>query len=190
MNRGVSTVSWSGNRVRFSETELQGAYLIELDRHEDNRGFFARVWCQKEFAEHGLAPAVVQANISFNAMAGTLRGMHYQSVPYEEAKLVRCTRGGIYDVMVDLRPHSLTYKHWIGVELTAENYTMLYVPTGFAHGFITLHDSTEVSYLVSEAYMPGAERGMRWNDPAVGINWPRPVEVISEKDASWPYLSE
>lgn len=179
-----------GSRVRFRETELRGAYRIELDKLEDSRGFFARVWCQKEFEEHSLVSAVVQANTSFNTRAGTLRGMHYQVAPYEETKLVRCVRGGIYDVIVDLRPESLTFKHWTGVELTAANYNMLYVPAGFAHGFITLEDNTEVTYLVSEAYVPGAERGLRWNDPAFGIEWPRPVELISAKDADWPDFSE
>lgn len=172
--------------MKFHQTELQGAYRIELDKLEDSRGFFARFWCQKEFEQHNLVSTVVQANTSFNTRAGTLRGMHYQAAPYEETKLVRCSRGGIYDVIVDLRPDSLTFKRWTAVELTADNYNMLYVPAGFAHGFITLEDNTEVTYLVSEAYTPGAERGLRWNDPVFGIVWSRPVEVISEKDAGWP----
>lgn len=176
--------------MRFRETELQGAYLIELDKLEDSRGFFARVWCQKEFDEHNLVPVVVQANTSFNTKAGTLRGMHYQAAPYEETKLVRCVRGGIYDVIIDLRPESATFKRWIGVELNEANYHMLYVPGGFAHGFISLEDSTEVTYLVSEAYVPGAERGLRWNDPAFAIEWPRPAEVISAKDSNWPDFNE
>lgn len=172
--------------MKFTETELPGAFVIELDRLEDSRGFFARSWCSKEFEEHGLAPVVVQANVSYNARAGTLRGMHYQIAPYEETKLVRCTRGALYDVIVDLRPDSATYKRWIGVELTQTNYRMLYVPAGFAHGFITLEDDTDANYFVSQAYTPGAERGLRWNDPAFGIEWPREVEVISDKDAAWP----
>lgn len=176
--------------MRFHETELRGAYLIDLDKLEDGRGFFARVWCEKQFEDHGLVPKVVQANTSFNNKAGTLRGMHYQAAPFQETKLVRCTRGAIYDVIVDLRPGSSTYKRWIGMELTAENYAMLYVPVDFAHGFITLQDDTEVNYLVSEPYTPGAERGLRWNDPQVGIDWPRPVAVISDKDAAWPDFAE
>jgi dTDP-4-dehydrorhamnose 3,5-epimerase len=172
--------------MKFHETELQGAFVIELDKMEDNRGFFARSWCQQEFEEHGLVPRVVQANLSFNDKAGTLRGMHYQISPYEETKLVRCTRGALYDVILDLRPESPTYKRWIGVELTEQNYKMLYVPASFAHAFITLEDNTEAAYFVSEAYTPGAERGLRWDDPTFGITWPRSVEVISGKDANWP----
>ena len=171
--------------MRFHETELPGAYLIELDKRADSRGFFARVWCEREFADHGLVSKVVQANTSFNHKAGTLRGMHFQAAPFQETKLVRCTLGAIYDVIVDLRPDSPTYKRWIGAELTASNYSMLYVPADFAHGFITLRDNTEVNYLVSEAYVPGAERGLRWNDPEIGIDWPRSVDVISDKDAAW-----
>lgn len=166
--------------------ELAGAFLIALDRHEDMRGSFARVWCEKEFTEQGLVAQVVQANSSFNYKAGTLRGMHYQAAPHRETKLVRCTRGALFDVIVDLRPESPTYRHWTGVELTADNDRMLYVPVDFAHGFITLENNTEVNYLVSEAYAPGVERGLRWDDPAIGIDWPRPVMVISEKDAAWP----
>ena len=172
--------------MKFHETELQGAYLIEVEKREDERGFFARTWCETEFKEHGLVARVVQANTSFNARAGTLRGMHYQRAPHQETKLVRCTRGAIYDVIVDLRPHSRTYKRWLGVELTVSNGSMLYLPADFAHGFITLADTTEVAYLVSEAYTPGAEAGLRWDDPQFNIDWPRPVEVISDRDAGWP----
>jgi len=175
--------------VKFHETELDGAYIIELEKLEDNRGFFARTFCQKELEDHGLARRVAQANVSFNAMAGTLRGMHYQLAPYEETKLIRCTRGALYDVIVDLRPDSATYKRWIGVELTVKNYKMLYVPANFAHGFITLEDSTEAIYFVSEFYTPGSERGLRWDDSQLNIKWPRSVAVISEKDASWPDFS-
>ena len=176
--------------MKFQETELPGAYVIELDRVEDRRGFFARVWCEKEFAEHGLVPRWVQANTSLNHKAGTLRGMHYQAAPFQATKLVRCTRGALYDVIVDLRLDSATYKRWIGVELTAGNYRMLYVPADFAHGFITLEDHTEVTYLVSQPYKPGAERGLRWNDPQFSIDWPRGVDVISEKDAAWADFAE
>jgi dTDP-4-dehydrorhamnose 3,5-epimerase len=176
--------------VKFHETELQGAYFIDIEKHEDERGFFARTWCEKEFKDRGLVARVVQANTSFNSRAGTLRGMHYQLAPYQETRLVRCTRGALYDVIVDLRPDSPTYKRWIGVELTATNYRMLYVPADFAHGFITLEDNTEAAYLVSESYTPGAVRGLRWDDPQFNIEWPRPVEVISDKDASRPDFVE
>jgi dTDP-4-dehydrorhamnose 3,5-epimerase len=175
--------------VKFHDAGLHGACIIELEMHKDERGFFARTWCQKEFEDQGLVARVVQANTSFNNRAGTLRGMHYQLAPYQETKLIRCTRGALYDVIVDLRPDSLTYMRWIAVELTAENGRMLYVPADFAHGFITLEDNTEVNYLISEAYTPGAEGGLRWNDPDIGIEWPRPVEVMSEKDANWPDFS-
>ncbi len=170
----------------FHETKLEGAFVIELEKRADTRGFFARGWCQKEFEDHGLVAQVVQANISYNRKKGTLRGMHYQVAPVEETKLVRCVRGGIYDVIIDLRPESPTYKQWIGVALTAENYKMLYVPENFAHGLQTLEDDTEVIYQVSQFYTPGAERGMRWNDPAFRIEWPQDIEVISDKDADWP----
>jgi dTDP-4-dehydrorhamnose 3,5-epimerase len=172
--------------VIFQQTELQGAFLIQLDKITDHRGFFDRAWCEKEFAEHGLTAVVHQANVSFNIKAGTLRGMHYQMEPYGEAKTVRCTQGAIYDVIIDLRKDSPTYKRWFGAELTADNFTMLYVPENFGHGFLTLTDNTEVTYQVSEFYTPGAERGIRYNDPAIGIHWPQTVQVISEKDAGWP----
>jgi len=176
--------------VLFHETRLEGAFVIELEKREDTRGFFARGWCQKEFEDHGLVAQVVQANVSYNRKKGTLRGMHYQVAPVEETKLVRCVRGGIYDVIIDLRPESPTYKQWMGVELTAENYKMLYVPENFAHGLQTLEDDTEVIYQVSQFYTPGAERGIRWNDPAFRIEWPQDIEVISDKDADWPdYMS-
>ena len=172
--------------MKFHDTELPGAYIIELEKLEDERGFFARTWCQKEFEDQGLVARVVQANTSFNTRAGTLRGMHYQVAPYQETKLIRCTRGALHDVIIDLRPDSSTYKRWTAVELTASNDKMLYVPGDFAHGFITLENNTEAIYLVSEAYTPGAEGGLRWDDPEFGIEWPRPVEVISAKDAGWP----
>lgn len=170
----------------FTETKLPGAYLIDVEKREDHRGFFARAWCQREFEEHHLVPRVVQANISFNKQKGTLRGMHYQLAPHAETKLVRCVRGALYDVIIDLRPDSSTYMQWLGVELTAEDYRMLFVPEGFAHGFQTLVDNTEATYQVSQFYTPGAEGGVRYDDPAFGIEWPIDVQVISDKDRSWP----
>lgn len=169
----------------FEETTLKDAFIIKLEEFGDERGFFARAWCQKEFEKQGLENRIAQANLSFNLRKGTLRGMHYQVSPYEETKLVRCFRGAIYDVIVDLRPSSPTYGQWIGVELTAQNRWALFVPRGFAHGFQTLEDETEVFYQVSEFYTPGAERGARYNDPTFAIEWPLPVSVISDKDATW-----
>ncbi|MCC9135034.1 dTDP-4-dehydrorhamnose 3,5-epimerase [Pontibacter silvestris] len=166
----------------FTETKLKGAYIIELKKIEDERGFFARAWCQNEMTEHGLADRVLQTNVSFNPKKGTLRGMHYQVKPHEESKLVRCTRGAIFDVIIDLRVSSDSYKQWLGVKLTADNYRMLYVPEGFAHGYLTLEDNTEVTYQVSEFYTPGAEQGIRWNDPAFRIEWPLEPQLVSEKD--------
>ncbi|NJN15544.1 MAG: dTDP-4-dehydrorhamnose 3,5-epimerase [Oscillochloris sp.] len=173
----------------FSETELSGAYTIDIQKFEDDRGFFARTWCAKTFAEHGLKAEIAQANMSYNRLKGTLRGMHFQRPPHAEVKIIRCTRGAIYDVIIDLRPDSATYKRWIGVELTAENYRMLYVPEGFGHGFQTLADDTEVAYNVTAFYTPGAEGGVRYNDPAFGIAWPLPVTVISPKDTAWADFS-
>ncbi len=170
----------------FHETDVKDAYIIELELRSDERGFFARSYCANEFAEHGLEPAVVQANVSYNHKAGTLRGMHYQLPPAAETKLVRCTSGAIHDVIVDLRPESPTYMRHVGVDLTAENRLALYVPRMFAHGYITLTDGAEVTYQVSEFYTPGKERGIRFDDPALGITWPREVAVISEKDRGWP----
>ncbi len=172
--------------MRFIPTELKDAYIIEPEPREDNRGFFARVWAQDEFAAHGLVDRVVQMNLSYNRVAGTLRGMHFQHAPYAETKLVRCIRGAIYDVIIDLRPDSPTFKRWIGVRLTAANRLALYVPEGFAHGFQTLEDETEVFYQVSQFYTPSAEGGVRYDDPAFGIEWPLPVTEMSEKDKRWP----
>jgi dTDP-4-dehydrorhamnose 3,5-epimerase len=172
--------------VIFNETKLKPACSIELEKQEDERGFFARSWCEQDFQERGLNPRLVQCNVSFNRMKGTLRGMHYQAAPYEEAKLVRCTRGAIYDVIVDLRPSSQTFKQWVGIELTAENHRMLYVPEGFAHGFQTLCDETEVFYQMSEFYHPECARGVRWNDPAFNIIWPVEEKIISARDTSYP----
>lgn len=169
----------------FIETELRDAYIIELERREDNRGFFARTWCQQEFADHGLVDRIVQANLSYNRTRGTLRGMHFQRAPHAEAKVIRAVRGAIYDVIIDLRPDSPSYKRWIGVELTADNRRALYVPEGFAHGFQTLADDTDVLYEMSAFYAPLAADGLRYNDPAFGISWPLPVSVISEKDMYW-----
>jgi dTDP-4-dehydrorhamnose 3,5-epimerase len=173
----------------FTETELPGAFLVDLKRLEDERGFFARSFCKQEFTEHGLDPCVAQCNISFNRFKGTLRGMHFQMPPHAEAKLVRCTRGVLYDVIVDLRPASSTYLRWIAVELTAENRKALYVPQGLAHGFQTLEDETEVFYQMSEFFAPDFARGFHYADPDVGVSWPIPVNVISEKDRLLPYLS-
>ena len=170
----------------FSEGPLSGPYVIDLEKHRDSRGFFARAYCQREFAEHGLAQDMVQTNVSFSEKRGTLRGMHYQNPPHQEAKLIRCTRGRLYDVIVDVRPGSDTYGQWMGVELSAESHRMFYVPEGFAHGFLTLEDETEAVYQVSAFYAPGAEQGLRYDDPALGIEWPAAVRVISEKDRSWP----
>lgn len=170
----------------FTETKLAGAYIIDIEPRRDERGFFTRTWCRREFEEHGLNPTVVQANLSHNIRRGTLRGMHYQLPPYGETKLVRCVRGAIYDVIIDLRPESPTFGQWVGVELTEDNYRMLYVPEQFAHGFQTLTDDADVAYQVSEFYTPGAERGIRYNDPAFAIEWPLEVTVISQKDQNWP----
>ncbi|MEX2541130.1 MAG: dTDP-4-dehydrorhamnose 3,5-epimerase [Trueperaceae bacterium] len=169
----------------FSETPLTGAFVIDLDRREDERGFFARSFCMHEFLEHGLESFTAQCNLSFNHQAGTLRGMHYQLPPAAEAKLVRCTRGAIFDVIIDLRPDSPTRLQHFGVRLDDENRRALYVPPQFAHGYQALTAGAEVSYQVSEFYTPGQERGLRYDDPAFGIEWPLEVTVISEKDASW-----
>lgn len=170
----------------FKETKLKGAYIIELEPLEDERGFFARSFCRKEFEEQGLNFSIVQCNLSYNKRKGTLRGMHYQIAPHEEAKLVSCIRGAIYDVIIDLRPNSSTYRQWFAVELTAENYKMLYIPAGFAHGFQTLEGNTVVFYQMSEFYHPECARGVRWNDPAFGIVWPDDIRVISDRDRQYP----
>jgi dTDP-4-dehydrorhamnose 3,5-epimerase len=169
----------------FTETKLKGTYRIDLDLRKDDRGFFARSFCQQEFAAHGLNKIIAQSNVSYNAKKGTLRGMHFQIAPKAEAKLVRCTRGAIYDVIVDLRPRSQTYCAWTAVELTAENGRMLYIPEGFAHGFQTLEDDTEVFYQMFEFYSPEHARGVRWDDPSFGIIWPLTDPIISEKDKSY-----
>lgn len=170
----------------FIKTELEGAWLLDINKLEDKRGFFARSFCQHEFIDHGMNPQIAQCNVSYNIKKGTLRGMHFQANPFQEAKLVQCTQGAIYDVIIDLRPGSPTYKKHLGVELSAQEYRMLYIPEGFAHGFLTLEDHTNVFYLMSEFYAPEAARGFRWNDPAFDIAWPGKVEVISERDAAYP----
>jgi len=172
--------------VQFTRTHLPHAYVIDLDRRADDRGYFARAYCEREFAERGLTPRFVNTNLSRTRRRGTLRGMHYQRPPHAEAKLVRCTRGAIYDVIIDLRPESATRRQWLGVELTADNHRQLYVPEGFAHGFVTLTDDTEVTYQVSAFFAPEAEAGVRWDDPAFGIEWPLPVVEMSDKDRNWP----
>jgi dTDP-4-dehydrorhamnose 3,5-epimerase len=175
--------------MRFRETKLPGVVEIDLEPHSDARGFFARGWCQEEFEKHNLNSKVVQCNVSFNVRKGTLRGIHYQGAPYPESKLVRCTMGAIYDVVVDLRPQSPSFRDWIGVSLTAVNRHMVFVPEGCGHGFLTLEDNTEVFYQMSEFYHPGLARGVRWNDPAIQIVWPAAVEVISERDRTYAGLA-
>jgi len=170
----------------FTETKLPSAFTIEPERLEDDRGFFTRSWCCREFEAHGLNPRLVQCDISFSRKRGTLRGMHYQVAPFWEVKLVRCTRGSIYDAIIDLRPESPTFKEHVGVILSAENHKMLYVPEGFAHGFVTLEDRTEVFYQMSEFYSPAHGRGVRWNDPTFNISWPLIPTVVSERDRTYP----
>lgn len=174
----------------FKETELQGAFIIDLQPHADDRGFFARGFCQEEFATHGLKPVVAQANFTFNTKSGTLRGMHFQCPPAAETKLVRCMRGGILDIIVDLRPESPTYLKHVSVELTEDNLRALYVPERFAHGYQTLADNTVTSYQVGEFYTPNAEGGLLYDDPALGLKWPLPISAISEKDCAFqPYTN-
>ena len=172
--------------MEFSATPLPGAYLVRIKKITDDRGFFGRGWCRDEFAAHGLNPNMVQLNVGFSHRSGTLRGLHYQRQPHEEAKFVRCTRGAIFDVVVDLRDDSPTRGQWYGVELTAESGTMLYAAEGFAHGYQTLSDDTEMYYLTSAPYAAQAATGVRYDDPAFGIEWPIPVAVISEADRTWP----
>jgi dTDP-4-dehydrorhamnose 3,5-epimerase len=173
----------------FTQTNIKGAFIIDVKRIEDERGFFGRAFCQNEMKEQGLNPVVAQTNISHNKLKGTLRGLHFQEAPHEESKLVRCTRGRLFDVLVDLRKGSETFCQWFGTELSADSFRMLYVPEGCAHGFITLEDNTDIMYQVSAFYAPGAERGLRWNDPAFGIEWPMEPVVISEKDQNQPLFN-
>ena len=172
----------------FQETKLKGAFIVELDKHEDERGFFARAFCAREFEEHGLCTQMVQANLSFSQKKGTLRGMHYQVPPASEPKFIRCVSGAVWDVIVDMRPDSPTYLEHIGVELSAENRKAIYVPDMFAHGNQALTDNAELLYLMGEYFTPGCARGLRYDDPALGIQWPQPVSVILEKDMAWPLL--
>jgi dTDP-4-dehydrorhamnose 3,5-epimerase len=176
--------------MKFTETTLKGAFIIDIERKEDSRGFFARAFCQKEFESHGLKPIIAQANLAFNNKKGTVRGMHFQYPPAAETKLVRCTRGAIVDIIVDLRPESPTYLDHIAVELSEDNQRSLYVPERFAHGYQVLRDKTETSYQVGEFYTPGSEGGLRHDDPRLGLHWPLPVTVISDKDAMWKLLDD
>jgi dTDP-4-dehydrorhamnose 3,5-epimerase len=172
--------------MKFIKTPLDGAYLIELEPIADERGFFARSWCHEEFLSHGLNPNLAQCSISFNKKKGILRGMHYQEEPYQEAKLVRCYSGAIYDVILDLRPTSPSHRKWFSAELTATNRTMIYLPKGFAHGFQTLADNCELFYQISESYKPECTRGVRWNDPTFAIEWPSADRIMSDRDRSFP----
>jgi len=173
--------------MEFEKTRLDGLYFLEQEKREDDRGFFARTWCAAEFEKHGLNPVLSQCSVSYNKKKGTLRGMHFQKAPHAEAKVVLCTNGAVYDVLIDLRPGSTTFKQWLGVELTRENRRMVYIPEGFAHGFQTLADETEVYYHISVPFEPSAASGVRWNDPAFGIKWPEVKErVLSPKDQAFP----
>lgn len=169
----------------FSSTKLPGVFLIDIEQKSDNRGFFSRTLCEEELARKGLVSRFVQTSISFNTKAGTLRGMHWQVPPHEETKIVRCTQGRVWDVAVDLRPDSPTYKQWVGVELSAENHRSIYIPAGFAHGFVTLEDDSEMLYSISAFYHPECSNGARWDDGAFGIEWPVKPGVIAEKDLTW-----
>lgn len=193
MNKAESSLFRSLNRklskpMIFTETKLSGAFIIDPKRIDDERGFFARTWCQREFVEHGLSVEFSQCNVSFNIRCGTLRGMHYQIEPHPEIKLVRCTAGAIYDVIVDLRPASPTFKQWVAVELTARNQRALYIPAGMAHGFQTIEDESEVFYQMSEFYYPDLARGVRWDDPVFGIVWPIKGKIISKRDQALPFF--
>jgi len=176
--------------MHFTETDIAGARVIDPSPHQDDRGRFMRAWCAREFADHGIDFVPVQANMGFSLGKGTVRGMHFQTEPALEAKLVRCTRGAMFDVVLDLRPASLSYGKWHGTELTAENGRMVYVPEGCAHGYQTLEESTEMHYMASEYYTPSAARGVRFDDPAFGIRWPLPVAVVSEQDRNWPLVRQ
>jgi len=172
--------------MRFEKTKIPGLFVIEMERREDHRGFFARSWCQQEFSQQGLSSRVVQINVGYTAKAGGLRGMHFQAVPNAEAKTARCTQGAIFDVAVDLRPESTTFKQWFGAELSATNHRMLHIPEGCAHGYQTLADETEMEYLTTAYYSPQDASGVRFDDPEFGIVWPLPVSSISDADKSWP----
>lgn len=176
--------------MRYTETPIAGAWLLDIEPQQDARGFFARTVCREEFTRHGLNGEIMQQSISWNALKGTLRGMHYQAPPHGEEKLVRVTRGVVFDVIVDIRPDSPSRRRWFGVELSAENRRQIYIPRGVAHGFQTLVDETEVLYEMTAAFQPAAARGLRWNDPALGIRWPLSVTVLSAQDAGWPLLTD
>jgi dTDP-4-dehydrorhamnose 3,5-epimerase len=179
-----------GRDVKFVETALRDVYVVELEPNVDERGFFARSWCSREFAEHGMAAAFVQENVGYSTEAGTMRGLHYQEAPFAEAKLVRCTSGAVWDVAVDVRPDSATFAESVGVELNRYDQRMLYVGEGCAHGYITLTSEAEVTYLTSQFYEPDAARGLRYDDPALRIPWPVEARVVSDRDRSWPLLTE
>ncbi len=174
--------------MQFIETPIAGAWIIDPVPHDDDRGRFLRAWCAREFAQHGLCFSPVQANMGFSIQRGTVRGMHYQGAPVPEAKLMRCTRGSIFDVLVDLRPDSGSFHRWFGLELNADNARMLYIPEGCAHGYQTLEDDTEIYYLTSGYYFPASAGGVRFDDPAFGIRWPLPVRAVSEQDRNWPLI--
>ena len=174
--------------MRFTDTDVAGAKVIDPTPHQDDRGRFMRAWCSKEFVEHGIKFVPLQANMGLSVRKGTVRGMHFQEAPALEAKLVRCTRGAMFDVVLDLRQESPSYRKWYGVELSAENGRMLYVPEGCAHGYQTLEESTEMYYMASEFYTPNAARGARFDDPAFGIQWPLAASVVSEQDRNWPLV--
>jgi dTDP-4-dehydrorhamnose 3,5-epimerase len=178
-----------GFHLIFKETEIKGAFLIEPEKSQDQRGYFARIWCQRELAAHGLDSRLAQCSVSYNRKRATLRGMHYQVAPHQESKLVRCIRGAIHDVIIDLRPESETFKCHFATQLSAANHEMLYIPEGFAHGFQTLEDDTEILYLISQFHAPESARGVRWNDPAFAIAWPPGDRIISDRDRTYPDFS-
>lgn len=172
--------------MKFTKAPIEGAYIIEVNRIGDDRGYFGRLWCQKEFENHGLIANICQSNVGFSKSAGTLRGLHYQVAPHQEVKIVRCSRGAMFDVILDLRPDSSTYKQWFGMELSEDNASMLYVPEGCATGYLTLRDNTEMYYHATEFYHPESATGVRYDDPAFGITWPGEITTISDNDISWP----
>lgn len=176
--------------MKFIQTPLEGAYVVELEKREDERGFFARAFCVDEFAEHGLKTEIKQSNLSGSVQKGTTRGLHYQVAPMAEVKFIRCIKGSVFDVLVDMRPESPTYKQWFGLELSEQNQTAIYIPEGFAHGHQTLEDNSQIMYLTTQVYSPEHERGIRWNDPAIGVEWPLEPTVVSDKDQSWPLLDK
>jgi dTDP-4-dehydrorhamnose 3,5-epimerase len=178
------------DRLIFTETPLPGSYVIDVEKINDHRGYFARVWCERELRQHGLKTNLAQSNVGFSHRRGTLRGLHFQKAPHAEVKIVRCTRGAIFDVIVDLRPESQAYRQWFGVELTEDNGRMIYVPEEFAQGYLTLADNTEMNYHTSDFFSPETVSGVRYDDPALGIQWPFAATVISEQDRKWPFLEQ